>query len=169
MGAPHAFATFSIQDFKGKVSVTKINFPVAVDIGVLRSNFIPSTATLINAIITGKIISAGVGLEVDLSSATIRSTPDVNSDVEEGTWWPMKAANGAEAGFRIPTFDEAKMTPGSTFVDLSDTDTAAFGARLVSGQTVGLVNVSPSTDRGEDIVEVDAPFEQFKASRGKGR
>lgn len=167
MGAPHAFVTYSIEDYKGKVAVTKINFPVAVDIGVLRANFVPTTATLINALILGKIISAGVGLEVDLSSATIRATPDVNSDVEEGTWWPMKAANGAETGFRIPTFDEAKITPGGRFVDLSDTDALALATRLVSGQTVGITNVSPSTDRGEDITLVSAPYEQFKASRGK--
>lgn len=167
MAAPHAFATFSIQDIKGKVSVTKINFPVNVDIGVLRSNFVPSTATLINALIKGKIISAGVGLEVDLSSATIRSTPDADSDVEEGAWWPMRAANGADAGFRLPTFDETNFKIGSKFVDLTDTDPAALAARLISGQTVSLTNVSPSTDRGEDIVAVDPPYEQFKASRGK--
>lgn len=167
MAAPHAFVTYSIEDFKGKIAVTKINFPVNVDIGVLRSNFVPTTATLINALIKGKIVSAGIGLEVDLSSATIRTTPDVNSDVEEGTWWPLTAANGADAGFRIATFDEAKIVNGGRFVDLTDTDALALATRLVDGQTVGLTNVSPSTDRGEDITRVDPPYEQFKASRGK--
>jgi len=167
MAAPHVFGTFSIEDYKGKVSVTKINFPINTDIGVLRANFMPTTATLINALIKGKIVSAGVGIEVDLTSSTIRATPDVTSDVEEGTYWPMKAANGADTGFRLPTFDESKMTPGSTFVDLTDADALAFASRLVDGQTVALVNVSPSTDRGEDVTVVNAPFEQFKASRGK--
>jgi len=167
MGAPHAFAIFSVEDYKGKISPVKINFPENVDIGVLRANFVPTTATLINALILGKIVSAGIGLEVDLSGATIRATPDINSDVEEGTWWPMRAANGADTGFRLPTFDESKLTPGGQFVDLTDTDAAAFAARLVSGQTVGLVNVSPSTDRGEDVTVVNQPYEQFKASRSK--
>lgn len=167
MGAPHAFVIFSIMDFKGKISPMKINFPESVDIGVLRSDFVPTTATLINALILGKIVSAGIGLEVDISGATIRATPDVNSDVEEGTWWPMTAANGAETGFRMPTFDEAKLVPGGQFVDLTDTDALAMATRLVSGQTVGATNVSPSTDRGEDITVVNQPYEQFKASRSK--
>lgn len=167
MGAPHAFVTYSIEDFKGKVAVTKISFPANVDMGVLRSNFVPTTATLINALIKGKIVSAGVGIEVDLSSATIRATPDVNSDVEEGTWWPMKAANGAETGFRLATFDESKINPGGRFVDLTDPDADAFGQRLVAGQTVGVTNVSPSTDRGEDVTLLEQPYEQFKSSRGR--
>lgn len=167
MAAPHAFAIFSIEDYKGKISPMKINFPDTVDIGVLRLNFIPTTATLINALILGKIVSAGIGIEVDLSGATIRATPDVNSDVEEGTWWPMRAANGAQTGFRMPTFDEAKLVPGGTTVDLSDADALAFATRLVSGQTVGVTNVSPSTDRGEDVTVVGQPYEQFKSSRGK--
>lgn len=165
MGAPHGFVTYSIQDGKGKIAVTKINFPATVDIGVLRLNFVPSTATLLNALIKGKIVSAGVGLEVDLSSATIRATPDVTADVEEGTWWPFRAANGAEAGFRIPTFDEAAINNGNTTVDLSNTDVTAFRDRILSGQTVGATNVSPSTDRGEDLTVMDPPYEQFKTSR----
>jgi len=166
---PHAFVTYSVEDAKGKISVTKINFPVAVDIGVLRSNFVPTTATLLNAIITGRIVSAGIGLEVDLSGATIRATPDVNSDVEEGVWVPLTAANGAEAGFRIATFDEAKMEVGGSYADLADTDVTDFLTRIAAGQTVGVTNVSPSTDRGEDIVTVHQPYEQFKSSRGKRR
>lgn len=169
MGAPHAFVTFSIQDSKGKISPMKLNFPENVDVGILRTNFIPTTATLLNAIIKGKIISAGIGLEVDLSSATIRTTPDVDSDVEEGSWWPCKAANGAETGFRIPTFDEAKLISGTEFVDLADDDVSDFAERILLGQTVTLTNVSPSTDRGEDITNIHAPYEQFKASRGKKR
>lgn len=169
MAAPHAFVTYSVEDAKGKIAVTKINFPVAVDIGVLRSNFVPTTATLLNAIILGKIVSAGIGLEVDISGATIRSTPDVNSDVEEGVYVPMTAANGAEAGFRIPTFDEAAMETGGSFADLANTDVTDFLTRIAAGQTVGLTNVSPSTDRGEDITVVHQPYEQFKSSRGKRR
>ena len=54
MGAPHAFAVFSIQDFKGKISPMKINFPANVDIGVLRTNFIPAPEHAANAMKTLK-------------------------------------------------------------------------------------------------------------------
>jgi len=164
---PHAFATWSIQDAKGKISVSKVNFPAGVDMGVLRLNFIPTTATLINALIKGKIVSAGVGLEVDLSGATIRATPDPDSDVEEGAYWPFRAANNAEAAFRLPTFDEAKFVSGSTSVDTADADVIAFRDRILAGQTVGLTNVSPSTEHGDDLTVADPAYEQFKASRSK--
>lgn len=164
MAAPHAFVTYSVQDAKGKVTPFIINFPAAVDIGVLRSNFVPTTATLVNAIIKGKIVSAGVGLAVDLSGATIRATPDPDSDREEGAYFGFRAANGADTGFRIPTFDEAKIVSGGTAVDTADTDVDAFVQRIIAGQTVGLTNVSPSTDRGEDVTELATAYESFKSS-----
>lgn len=166
MAAPHAFGIFTIEDAKGKSTTTKLNFPDNVDMGVLRSNFMPTTATLINAIIKGKIVSAGVGIEIDLSGSTIRATPDPDSDVEEGAFWPFKAANGADSGFRLGTFDEAKLISGTSIVDGADADVIAFRDRILSGQTVGLTNVSPSTDRGEDLTISGAAYEQFKSSRG---
>lgn len=164
MAAPHAFVTYSVQDAKGKVTPFIINFPQNVDVGVLRSNFVPTTATLVNAIIKGKIVSAGVGLAVDLSGATIRVTPDPDSDREEGAYFGFRAANGADTGFRIPTFDEAKIVSGGTAVDTADTDVDAFVQRIIAGQTVGLINVSPSTDRGEDVTELSTAYEAFKSS-----
>lgn len=164
MAAPHAFVTYSVLDAKGKRTPFIINFPQAVDIGVLRSNFVPSTATLINAIIKGKIVEAGVGLAVDLSGATIKATPTADSDVEEGAYMGFAADNGATTGFRIPTFDEAKMVSGTARVNTADTDVDAFVQRIISGQTVGLTNVSPSTDRGEDVSELKVAKEAFKSS-----
>lgn len=164
MGAPHAFVTYSVQDAKGQVRPFIINFPVAVDIGVLRTNFVPTTATLLNAIMKGKIVQAGIGLAVDLSSATIRATPDADSDVEEGAYFGWKAGNGADTGFRIPTFDEAFLVAGSKQVDLANEDVDDFVQRIIEGQTVALTNVSPSTDRGEDIEEISTAYEQFKSS-----
>jgi hypothetical protein len=165
MAAPHAFVVFSIKDAKNATSVMKVNFPAAVDIGVLRLNFGPTTATLINAIIKGKITEVGVGLAVDISGATIRATPDPDSDVEEGARFSWLAANNANTEFRMPTFDEAKMVAGTREVDTADADVDAFVQRIIAGQTVGLTNVSPSTDRGEDITVLDTARESFTSSR----
>lgn len=164
MTVPHVFLTYSIQDAKGATSIAKINFPDSTDIAILKT-FAASTATMINAIITGKIISAGIGLEVDLSSATIRSAPDPDSDVEEGARFIWNSAIGALPSFRLPTFDEAKMVSGTRLVDLTDTDVDAFHDRIIAGQTVGLINVSPSDDHGEDIESVQSARESFLSSR----
>lgn len=163
MAAPHAFVTYSVKDAKGKVVPFIINFPANVDIGVLRTNFVPTTATLIDTLLKGKIVQAGIGLAVDISGATIKATPNADSDVEEGAFFGWKAANGADTGFRVPTFDEAKLVSGTTAVDTADTDVDAFVQRILAGQTVGLTNVSPSTDRGEDIATLETAVESFKS------
>lgn len=165
MAAPHAFLTYSIQDAKGKVSTVKINFPANVDIGQLAS-FAGDTATMINNIITGKILDAGIGLAVDLSGATIRTAPDPDSDVEEGARFSWNSAVGAITNFRLPTFDEAKMVSGTRNVDLTDTDVDTFVDRIIAGKTTGLVNASPSDDRGSDIEELASARENFQSSRG---
>lgn len=165
MAAPHVFLVYSIQDAKGKTSNMKINFPVNVDIGQLQSLAV-DTATMVNNIIKGKIIDAGIGLAVDLSGATIRSAPDVNSDVEEGARFLWRSAVNAITGFRIPTFDEAKLLDGTKQVDLADTDVDAFVDRIIAGKTTGVVNASPSDDRGEDIEALESARESFQSSRG---
>jgi hypothetical protein len=164
MAAPHVFVTYSIQDAKGQTSVQKINFPVAADIAVLQ-DFVVTTATMINAIITGKIISAGIGLEVDLSTATIRATPLVNSDVEEGARFNWATALNTNTNFRMPTFDEAYLFDGTQEVDTTDAAVIAFTERVLNGRTVGLTNVSPSDDRGEDINTLVSARESFQSTR----
>lgn len=164
MAAPHVFLVYGIQDAKGKVSNIKINFPVAVDIGQVAS-FAGDTATMINSIITGKILNAGIGLAVDLSGATIRSAPDPTSDVEEGARFSWRSAVGAITNFRLPTFDEAKMVSGTRNVDTADTDVATFVARILAGKTTGIINASPSDDRGSDIGVLEGARESFTSSR----
>lgn len=162
---PHAFVSFTILDGKKKNSTMHLNFPDNVDIGVLRTNFIPTTATLLNAIITGKIINAGIGIEVDISGATIRSTPDANADVEEGALFTGITAIGSDTTFRVPTIDEAMFNAGTQNINFADTDMAAFILRVINGQTVGLVNVSPSDNRGEDVTDITTGVDSFQSSR----
>lgn len=164
MAAPHVFLVYSIKDAKGATSTTQLNFPVNVDIAVLQT-FAQTTATMINSLIKGKIIDAGIGLAVDLSGATIRATPDPNSDVEEGARFNWRSLIGAPTNFRLPTFDEAFMLAGTQQVDTADTDVAAFIARILEGQTVVATNVSPSDDRGSDITALETARESFGKSR----
>lgn len=164
MAAPHVFLTYSIQDSKGKVSTAKINFPNAVDIGQVAS-FAIDTATMLNNIIKGRIIDAGMGIQVSLAGATIRSAPDPDSDVEEGARFSWNTGSGAITSFRIPTFDEALMILGSNAVDLSNIDVNTFVQRILQGKTTGLINASPSDDRGSDITNVASARESFTATR----
>lgn len=164
MAAPHAFVTFSIQDAKGKVSVTKINFPDTQTKDEL-SAWAVTAATALNDIITGKILSAGIGFEVSLSGATIRSAPLATSDVEEGARFIWRSLVGAITQFRLPTFDEAKMLSGTQQVDLADTDVDAFEGLITIGNGAGAGWAHPSDDHGSDIVALESARESFTSTR----
>jgi hypothetical protein len=164
MGAPHAFLTYTVKDAKGKTSPITINFPANVDIGQVAS-FAVDTATMINNFIKGKIVNAGIGLMVDISGATIRATPDPNSDVEEGARFSFKSALGVLTNMRIPTFDEAQIVSGTQQVDAGNATVDPFVQRIISGKTTGLVNASPSDDHGSDIVSLEAARENFSSTR----
>lgn len=164
MAAPHAFVTFSIQDAKGKVSVMKVNFPTTQTLAEL-SNWAIDAATAINAIITGKVISAGAGFEIDLSGATIRATPLSLSDVEEGARFIFRSVIGAITQMRLPTFDEDKMLSGTQSVDTADADVDAFLDLILVGDGVGVGFGHPSDDHGSDINALESARESFTSTR----
>lgn len=164
MAAPHVILVYTYLDAKGKSSVSKINFPINVDISELQG-FATSTAQLIDPLIKGQITSIGIGLEVGLPGSGLKTSPNADSDVEEGARFNWLAASGANTEFRIPTFDEAKMVTGTPNVDLADTDVDAFVQRMLAGHTTGLVNASPSDDRGSDITDIISARESFTSTR----
>ena len=170
MAAPHAFVTYTVLDAKGKKSTTQINFPVSaatsVSIDVLR-DFAETTAPLIDAIIRGQIIGAGIGLAVDLSGVTLKASPVATADVEEGARFTWRTALNTITKFRLPTFDEDFISPGSNAVDIADPDVDAFVDRITEGRTILVTNVSPSDDRGEDITSLDLAVESFGSSRSE--
>jgi hypothetical protein len=168
MAAPKGFVSYSILDAKGKKSTTQINFPIdnmdSEHLDVLI-DFAGTTAELIDAIIRGQIVDVGIGISVDLTSLTLKGTPVASSDVEEGARFQFSTVLNTLTGFRLPTFDEDFINAGSNTVDIEDTDVDAFVDRIVEGRTITLTNVSPSDDRGEDIVALVSARESFQSSR----
>jgi len=154
-----------VEDSKGKQSTVTFNHPLNVDLGALKSA-IRSTVQLIDAIIQGKIISASIALEINLPAGlSLKATAIAGADVEEGVRITFGAGNGAETGFRIPTFAETFLNE-SGVLDAVNATVDAFVQRIISGQTVGLVNVSPSTVFGEDVDSYITGQESFASSRG---
>lgn len=164
MGAPHVFVSYSIRDAKGATSTTNINLPDSVDIAIAKL-FVRSTAEMIDNLIKGRIVDAGIGLSVDLAGLTLKGAPNADSDVEEGARFSWRTALNTLTGFRIPTFDETFMVSGTRQVDTANSTVNTFVQRMLAGQTQGIINVSPSDDRGEDITALDAATESFTSSR----
>jgi hypothetical protein len=173
MAAPIVTVTWTIQDAKGKKSRVLCHFPISavsnLGYGVL-DNFVRTTATLIDTLILGRMTGAKTTIIHDLSAETLKPAPLPNADIEEGAIFPFLCAEGTQTKMRLPTFDEAFYVPGSRevitnpFSPLANPDVLAFTQRMIEGRTIGIVNVSPSSDRGLDIVLSLGGYDQFKAS-----
>jgi len=154
-----------VEDSKGKQSTIHFNHPLNVDLGALKSA-IRSTVQLIDAVISGKIISASIGLEVALPAGLgLKATAIAGADVEEGVRFTFTTNNGAETQFRIPTFAETFLN-NLGVLDSANATVDAFVQRIISGFTQGLVNTSPSDAFGDDITSYTAGQESFSSSRG---
>lgn len=167
MGLPYVFVGYTFQDAKGKTSSTEIKMPASVDIAI-AATFARSTAQMIDKIIKGKITDISIGLKIALSSVSspsLRAAADDDSDVEEGAKFGFLTSAGGSTNLRIPTIDEAIFVAGTEQVDLtSGTDADDFVQRMIAGQTVGIINVSPSDIHEDDIVAVDYAKEAFVGS-----
>lgn len=165
---PHAFVTYTIEDAKGARSVSQFNFPVtqASNTGInALKDAAGAGAALVDALIKGKVVSAGVGIAIDLTGVTIKATPTADSDVEEGARFIFNAASGSSPSFRLASFDEDFILAGTQTVDLEDTDVDALVDFIVSGHTLSGVTVTPSDDGGSDITSIASARESFQSSR----
>ena len=155
-----------VEDSKGKQSTITFNHPLNVDIGALKSA-IRSTVQLIDAIIQGKIISASISLEVQLPLGLgLKVTAVVGADVEEGVRFTFSTANGAETGFRIPSFAETFLNDAGV-LDAANATVDAFIQRIITGQNIGVgTDITPSDAFGDDVTTYVSGIESFAASRG---
>jgi len=157
----------TIKDAKGKSATTEFNFPSSVTMANAKI-FAQQMALLYDAVTKGVITRIGVAVLASLPGA-LKASADADSDVEEGARFQFRTDGGFMTGFRIPTFDEAKILSGTKQVDLADTDVAALVAAYEDGLSLvaagGSGTVQP-TDKREDPVNVlDTALEQFTASR----
>lgn len=165
MAAPIVSLFYTVEDEKGIKSTFRIKFPTTTDIAVLKE-FARTTGTMVDGLITGRIVDVSIGVGVEDLPGGWKAAPLANSDVEEGARFSFRTAVNSVTGFRIPTFDEALIVPGTKEVDVANEDVDDFVQRIIAGQTVGLINVSPSDDREEDIVALDGARESFGKDRG---
>jgi len=163
MARPTVGIFITIKDAPGSESIVKITLPSNSEIANAKV-FARNTMTLIDALVKGKIVSASLGLGIDLPSG-LKSAADVLSDVEEGARFIFGSANGGSTSMRLPTFDEAKMVSATDLVDTTDTDVAAFVTQIVDGQTISAQAEHPSAADESDIVALTSARSAFQSER----
>lgn len=121
--------------------------------------------TLVDPLITGAIIRCGLIVDVELDPG-IKTTADVDSDVEEGGLFIWNSDSGHNTQTRLPTFSEAKLLPSSRIVDLSDVDVSAFNDAIIDGIEVTPPRLIEFQDnRGDDITLLRQARETIGKSR----
>lgn len=158
-------AYVNVIDSKGKEGKITFNFPLSVDIAVLKTA-IREAAGQIDALITGKVIGAGIELVVNLGAGlTLKAAAIAGSDIEEGVRFSFSAASGGRTLFRVPTVDESWLTDLGVLDFVSGDDMDDFIQRIIGGVTSGFNIAHPSDAYGSDVNAFIGGAESFLASR----
>lgn len=151
-----------VIDAKAKTSFTKVRVPLGFSLADYTQAAFGIAQSIANIIDT-RITGISVCLGIDLSSATIKATPSVLSDIAQ------KAIVGfgtAVAGFRtkmkIPAIAESKIILGSDSVDQADAAWAAFLTVMEDGLVVTGGTVTPTDQRENDITATEYARELFR-------
>lgn len=140
--------TFTICDAKGAQSSTTVHLPAGTSIADIIG-FGQEVAALLDAIVGGQICGIGASIGITLPGG-LKGAAVAGTDREEGALFIFRdAANTFKASQRLPTFYEAAVYPGTTEVDVTGPDVAAWVDMMING-----VDTTPSGGTGV-IVPVD--------------
>jgi len=153
---------FDFVDAKGKTSFTKVRVPNGFSI-VAYGEFAAAMAQLITDLTQSRLTSASFSVAVDLSSATIKATAGVLSDIAQKAMFGFSTAvAGFRTKFKLPALNETKVTAGSDAINQSDVDVAALITAMENGIVVTGGTISPTDQRGNDITSTDYAKELFR-------
>lgn len=157
---------YTVLDDDGDRATTTINIPTGFSLSQI-GEFGAAMATLVDAILHGKVESAEVSFSVDIS-ALINNITGGTSDVEEIAAFKFTAANGFPVNVNLPGMDEGFVAPGTDDLDQSLPAVAAFITAMETGIAVTGGTISPCDVGESDIVATNSARERFRASGKRG-
>lgn len=147
---------YTIEDADGDQSVISIpvSFVDTLD-GAGLAYAVGYGWPIINALISGHLVNAGITIEMDISGFT-NAAADVLSDVQEKAEFVYRAVGGFIKRISLPTFTETFFTASGAGkeVDVTQSAVTAFNTLITAGFHEALVStdpLTPTTDHGEDI------------------
>lgn len=110
---------------------------------------------IINPLINGTLINAGITIQVDIAGFTNAAASAI-SDVQEKAEFVYRAVGGFLKRLSLPTFIETFFTGSGAGkeVDVTQSEVTAFNTLIIDGFHEALVSTDPLipvTDHGEDI------------------
>lgn len=110
---------------------------------------------IINPLINGTLVNAGITLQIDIADFTNTAAAAI-SDVQEKAEFVYRAVGGFLKRISLPTFVETFFTGSGAGkeVDVTQSAVVAFNTLMTDGFHEALVStdpVTPTTDHGEDL------------------
>lgn len=153
---------YTAIDDSGERGTTAINLPTGFSLAQF-GEFAESMATLVDAILGGKVESAEICFGVDISALT-SNTALSTSDVEEIGAFQFLTLGNFPVAVNVPCIDELLVASGSDDIDQSDADIIAFISAMESGISTAGGTISPTDVAEDDIVTTVSARERFRAS-----
>jgi len=124
---------------------------------------------IINPLLNGTLVNAGITIQVDISEFTNAAAAAI-SDVQEKAEFVYRAVGGFLKRITLPTFIETFFTGSGAGkeVDVTQSAVTAFNTLITAGFHEALVStepLTPTTDHAEDITD----FVEGHQAWGKNR
>jgi hypothetical protein len=153
---------YTAIDDSGERGTTAINLPTGFSLSQF-GEFATAMATLLDAMLGGRVESAEICFGVDISGLT-SNTVQSFSDVEEIGAFQFRTLGGFPVGVNVPCIDELMVASGSDDLDQTDADIIAFITAIESGIVTAGGNISPTDVAEDDITTTVSARERFRAS-----
>lgn len=159
---PQAQVITTIVDEDGDEATTGQFVPNTFSIAQY-TEFGASMATLIDAMLDGKVKSSSMAFPIDLSGLTLNAV-GASSDVEEIGAFKFTTVTGFPVKINIPGLDEGFVGVGSDDIDQSAPAVAAFLTAMETGIVVTGGTISPCDVGQDSILTTDYSREKFRSS-----
>jgi len=159
------FVFFTLQDGDGDKSTVDIPFPNSFNMANAAA-VVTAVSALINPLVNGGLVSAGVRAEFDLSG-TWGPGAALIADIQEQAQFLFRVVGGFPKLLNLPTFIETFFTGAGAdkTVDMTATEVVDFVNFMEDGITVSSVLYQPSDYRGTDIVSTESAVQHWGRNR----
>ena len=157
---------YTVIDDDGDRATTSINIPTGFSLSQIVE-FGAGMATLIDAVLDGRVESCEVAFSVDVADLT-NNIVGTSSDVEEIGAFKFTTANGFPVNMNLPGLDEGFVGVGTDDLDVALPAVAALITAMETGIATSGGTIAPC-DVGEDTIALtNSARERFRASGSRG-
>jgi len=154
---------YTVVDESGDEGTTEVNVPDSFSLAQF-TEFGAAMATLLDAILAGRVTGADLCFNADISGLT-NNAPAEFSDVEQVGEFVFVTADQTKVICNIPALDENTVTiVGSDDIDQSQADVAAFITAMITGIAVTGGTIAPSDIGESDITTLRTARERHRSS-----